>query len=48
LLSLSDRIAVIYRGRLSPLRERRETTIADLGLLMAGHGFAGGEDSHAA
>ena len=48
LLSLSDRIAVIYRGRLSPLRDRRETTIADLGLLMAGHGFAGGEDSHAA
>ena len=48
LLSLSDRIAVIYRGRLSPLRDRKGTTIADLGLLMAGHGFAGGEDSHAA
>jgi simple sugar transport system ATP-binding protein len=48
LLSLSDRIAVMYRGQLSAPVARSDTTIASLGLLMAGHGFAGGEESHAA
>jgi len=31
-----------------PARVAREPPIAGLGLLRAGHGFAGGEDSHAA
>ncbi len=42
LLSLSDRIAVMYRGRLSPFQRRAGVTTASLGLLMAGHGMDGG------
>jgi simple sugar transport system ATP-binding protein len=39
LLALSDRVAVMYRGRLSPAMARAEVTIRGLGLMMAGHGF---------
>jgi simple sugar transport system ATP-binding protein len=49
LLSLADRISVMYRGRLSPPMSRDAVTIERLGLMMAGQGFetaAGG--SHAA
>jgi simple sugar transport system ATP-binding protein len=42
LLSLSDRIAVIYRGQLSAPLPRQKVTIQELGLKMAGHGFDGG------
>ena len=42
LLSLSDRIAVMYQGRLSPFQRRAEVTTASLGLQMAGHGMDGG------
>ena len=48
LLALSDRVAVIYRGELSALMDRHGVTIGDLGLLMAGHGFASGGHHHAA
>jgi general nucleoside transport system ATP-binding protein len=47
ILALSDRIAVIYRGRISPALARKEVSIAALGLMMAGHGFGEGE-AHAA
>ncbi len=47
ILALSDRIAVIYRGRISPARPRNAVTIKELGLMMAGHGFGEG-DAHAA
>ena len=40
LLEICDRIAVLYRGRLSVCRERSEVTAEDLGLLMAGAGEA--------
>ena len=46
MLSLSDRIAVIYRGHLSAPQPRAGLSIAALGLMMAGH--TGGSDSHAA
>ncbi len=39
LLSLSDRLHVIHRGRLSPAFGRGEKTPAELGLWMAGEGF---------
>ncbi|MGE0213216.1 MAG: ABC transporter ATP-binding protein [Parvibaculaceae bacterium] len=39
LLAISDRIAVMYRGRLSAALPRKEISIAKLGLMMAGHGF---------
>ena len=39
ILALSDRVAVIHRGRLSPALPREAVTIAGLGLLMAGHGL---------
>jgi simple sugar transport system ATP-binding protein len=42
LLSLSDRIAVMYRGRLSPFEPRAEVSISGLGLKMAGHGMDSG------
>lgn len=48
LLSLSDKVAVIYRGQLSPAIRRTDVTIADLGLRMAGQGFEHGGESHAA
>jgi len=41
LLSLADRIAVMYRGHLSAPMERAAVTIERLGLMMAGHGFEG-------
>ena len=37
LMALSDRIAVIYRGCLSPAMPREEVTVRKLGLMMAGH-----------
>ena len=46
LLALSDRIVVMYRGRMSAPMARRDVTIRHLGLMMAGHGFAG--EAHAA
>ena len=47
ILSLADRIAVIYRGRISKPLARKDVTIQALGLMMAGHGFGEGE-AHAA
>ena len=47
ILMLSDRIAVIYRGRISVPESRKAVTIKELGLKMAGHGFGDGE-AHAA
>ncbi len=41
LMSLSDRIAVIYQGRLSEARPGSERTIAELGLMMAGQSDRG-------
>ncbi|WP_374653047.1 ABC transporter ATP-binding protein [Dongia sp.] len=43
LLTLSDRIAVIYRGSVSAPLPRAEFSVQQIGLMMAGHGF-----SHAA
>ena len=48
LLSLSDRVAVMFRGQLSDASPRESTSIKDLGLMMAGQGFKSGEQSHAA
>ena len=45
LLALSDRIVVMHRGRMSPPMARSEVTIRHLGLMMAGHGFAGEADA---
>jgi ABC-type uncharacterized transport system ATPase subunit len=39
IISLSDQIAVAYRGRISPPMARADVTIRELGLMMAGHGF---------
>lgn len=47
ILALADRVAVIYRGRISSPRVRAAVTIQELGLMMAGHGFGEGE-AHAA
>jgi simple sugar transport system ATP-binding protein len=41
LLALSDQVAVMYRGRLSPRIARERVEIRELGLMMAGHGYAG-------
>ena len=41
LLALSDRVAVMYRGRCRRRWRARDVTIRHLGLMMAGHGFAG-------
>lgn len=38
LLALSDRIVVMYHGSLSPGFETGSKTIAEIGLMMAGHG----------
>jgi ABC-type uncharacterized transport system ATPase subunit len=46
LLTLSDRIAVLHRGQLSPARPTEQLTVQALGLMMAGHGSA--EHAHAA
>lgn len=45
IMSLSDVIHVISEGRLSPGFPRGSMTPAELGLWMAGHGFAGGADA---
>ena len=45
LLALSDRVVVMYRGRMSAPMARRDVTIRHLGLMMAGHGFAGEADA---
>ena len=41
ILTLADRIAVMYRGRLAAVLDAREATIERLGPLMAGAGTAG-------
>ncbi|MGH6927451.1 MAG: ABC transporter ATP-binding protein, partial [Dongiaceae bacterium] len=38
ILSLADRVVVMYRGRLSPPMARAGISIEQLGLMMAGHG----------
>ncbi|HUQ34800.1 MAG TPA: ABC transporter ATP-binding protein [Aestuariivirga sp.] len=48
LLSLSDRVAVMFGGQLSPASPRENVRIKDLGLMMAGHGFSSGGQSNAA
>ena len=40
LMALSDRIAVLYHGRLSAALPAGERTIAEIGLMMAGHAEA--------
>ncbi|HEX6117946.1 MAG TPA: ABC transporter ATP-binding protein [Dongiaceae bacterium] len=45
LLALSDRVVVMYRGRMSAAMARSDVTIRQLGLMMAGHGFAGEADA---
>jgi simple sugar transport system ATP-binding protein len=40
LFEICDRIAVIYQGRLSPAKPRAETSVEEIGLLMAGIGPA--------
>lgn len=48
LLALADRIAVIYRGRISAPIAREEANLARIGLLMSGHGdWPGNKSSHA-
>ncbi|MGE0239399.1 MAG: ABC transporter ATP-binding protein [Parvibaculaceae bacterium] len=47
ILALCDRIAVIYRGRISKALARKAVSIKELGLMMAGQGFGEGE-AHAA
>ena len=46
LLSLSDRISVMYHGRLTPPMLRADFSISTIGQAMAGHGFQG--NAHAA
>jgi len=46
LLALADRVAVIYRGRLSPTYAVKEVTVPALGLMMAGQEAAEAQ-SHA-
>jgi simple sugar transport system ATP-binding protein len=41
LFALADRIAVLFRGRLSPARPIAETTVEQVGLLMGGAGGHG-------
>lgn len=47
LMALSDVVSVMYRGQMSPPQPRSHTSIADLGLMMAGHGFEPIEVRHA-
>ncbi len=48
-VALSDKIHVMYKGRLSPASARGERGLHDLGELMAGHGFLEAEGgAHAA
>ncbi|WP_420348162.1 ABC transporter ATP-binding protein [Pelagibius sp.] len=44
LLQMSDRIAVLYHGRLSAPMPVEEADLRTLGLMMAGHGAAGHRD----
>ncbi|MBS3650095.1 ABC transporter ATP-binding protein [Pseudaminobacter sp. 19-2017] len=39
ILTLSDRVAVIFKGRISPSSKRGERSVRELGELMAGHGL---------
>jgi simple sugar transport system ATP-binding protein len=39
IMSLSDRIAVAYRGRISDPVPRAAADIRSIGLMMSGHGF---------
>jgi general nucleoside transport system ATP-binding protein len=48
IFALSDRVAVIYRGRVSRPIPREAVSIGEIGLMMAGHGFPAGEHAHAA
>ncbi len=48
LLALADRVVVMHRGRISAPLTRGHINIRELGLMMAGHGFAGEGGSHAA
>ena len=41
LLTLSDRIAIIYRGQLSAPMTRADFSVQQIGLMMAGQGFRG-------
>jgi len=45
LLALSDRIVVMYRGRMSHAMARSDVTIRHLGMMMAGHGLGGEADA---
>jgi simple sugar transport system ATP-binding protein len=45
ILSLADRVVVMYRGRLSPPIARAGIRIEQLGLMMAGHGAEGRSDA---
>jgi ABC-type uncharacterized transport system ATPase subunit len=45
LLALSDRVVVMYHGRMSAPMARKDVTIRHLGLMMAGHGFSGEADA---
>jgi simple sugar transport system ATP-binding protein len=38
ILTVSDRIAVIFEGHIVAVKTKDETTQEELGLLMAGHG----------
>jgi general nucleoside transport system ATP-binding protein len=39
LLALSDSICVMYRGQITSPMARKDVTIQQLGLMMAGQGF---------
>jgi general nucleoside transport system ATP-binding protein len=45
-LGLADRVAVMHRGKLTPLRPRADWTLAALGLAMAGSGAEGAAIGH--
>jgi simple sugar transport system ATP-binding protein len=45
LLALSDRISVMYRGRVSAPMERAGFSVGGIGMKMAGHGFDGARDA---
>ncbi|RDE17439.1 MAG: heme ABC transporter ATP-binding protein [Candidatus Thorarchaeota archaeon] len=44
IVNLSDRIAVMFGGKIVAIRKPSDTTVEELGLLMAGHEVAGGSD----
>jgi len=48
ILGLSDRVAVMYHGRISAPIAREKATVEEIGLLMAGRGFTHEAQSHAA